>query len=73
MSNFVKFIKDEHIIKLGVSFMIGYSTQNLFQSLIEHFTKNVNQDKKTNPVLVNFFTLVFVLVFSYFLTKFQSR
>lgn len=72
MSEFVKFIKDEHILKLGVSFMIGYSTQNFFQSIIEHFAKK-DEVMKKDPVIVNFFTLVFVLIFSFFLTKLQSR
>ena len=72
MSNFVNFLKSEHILKLGVSFMIGYSTQNFFQSIIEKFVKR-DDFKTKDPLLVNFLTLIFVLVFSYFLSKVDIR
>ena len=71
MSNFVSFLKSEHIIKMGVSFMIGYTTKDLFKSIVEHV---VNKDKlkKYDPVIVNFITLIFVLIISYFLVRLSS-
>ena len=72
MSDFVKFLKSEHILKMGVSFMIGYSTQNFFQTIIETAVKR-DDFKTTDPLLVNFLTLIFVLVFSYFLSKLDTR
>ncbi len=71
MSNFVNFLKSEHIIKLGVSFMIGYTTQNLFKSIVEHFVNN-DKLKQYDPVYVNFLTLVFVLILSYFLVRLSN-
>ena len=71
MSNFVNFLKNEHIIKLGVSFMIGYTTQDFFKSIVEHF---VNKDKlkEYDPVYVNFITLLFVIIISYFLIRLSN-
>lgn len=69
MSNFINFLKSEHIVKLGISFMIGYSTQNFFKSVVEHFVDKSKFQKDIDPLYVNLITLIFVLIFSYFLSK----
>ena len=67
MSNFVNFVKKEHVVKLGITFMIAYSTQNLLKSIIEHYSKKFGFEDK--PIYKNFVTVIFVLVFSYILSK----
>ena len=71
MSNFVSFIKSEHIIKMGISFMVGYSTQNFFRSIVEYFV-NKDNSRQYDPVYVNFITLVVVLIMSYLLVRLSS-
>ena len=67
MSNFVNFVKKEHVVKLGITFMVAYSTQNLFQSIIDKYSKKFGFED--SPVQKNFITLVVALVFSYILSK----
>jgi len=54
-------------VKLGITFMIAYSTNNFFKSIIEHYSEKFGFEDK--PIYKNFITLLFVLIFSYILSK----
>ena len=71
MSNFVKFVKQEHILKLGTSVMIGMAVQRFFTELVDNtLVPLVIKDKKDrSPVLNSFITLLLVIIFAYVLSK----
>jgi len=69
MSNFKNFLKSEHIIKSGVSFIIAMATQDFFTSIVDIFIPE-EKLKKYGSVVKSLLTLIFVLIFSYLLLKF---
>lgn len=68
MSNFGKFVKDEHILKLGITFLIATTTQNFFQSIIDKIAEKL-KIKRLDPIIANFITLVIALIITYLLSK----
>ena len=71
MSNFVKFVRQEHILKLGTSVMIGMVVQRFFTELVDNaLVPLVIKDKKDrSPVINSFITLMLVIIFAYVLSK----
>jgi large-conductance mechanosensitive channel len=71
MSNFVKFVRQEHILKLGSSVMVGLAVQRFFTDFVDGvLVPFVVKDKKEHsPVINSLVTLVLVIVFAYFLSK----
>ena len=68
MSNFVSFVKNEHILKLGITFLIATTTQHFFQSVIDKITDLLNLDR-LEPIIMNLLNLFIVLVITYLLSK----
>ena len=71
MSNFVKFVKQEHILKLGSSVMVGMAVQRFFTAFVDDvLVPFVVKDKKEHsPVINSLITLILVIVFAYLLSK----
>lgn len=74
MSNFVKFVKQEHILKLGTSVMVGMAVQRFFTDFVDNaLVPLVIKDKKDrSPVITSFITLVLVIIFAYVLSKIRT-
>jgi uncharacterized protein YacL len=68
MSNFVTFVKEENILKLGITFLIATTTQNFFQSLIDKITDTLKINR-LEPMVMNLLNLFIALVITYFLSK----
>ena len=68
MSNFVSFVKNENILKLGITFLIATTTQHFFQSVIDKITDMLNVDR-LEPIIMNLLNLFIALVITYFLSK----
>lgn len=71
MSNFVKFVKQEHILKLGTSVMVGMAVQRFFTTFVDDVLVPfvVKDKKKHSPVINSLITLILVIVFAYLLSK----
>lgn len=59
MSSFLDFIRQEHVYKLGFSFVVATAVDNLFNSIFEKFRS------KKETILSNFINLMTILLIGY--------
>lgn len=59
MSNFIEFIRQEHVYKIGFSFVVATAVDKLFNSIFEKFKL------KKETILSNFINLIFILIIGY--------